>query len=924
LTTRASGAATGYSFTTSSATTDQSGDFTGASFFAGPNPGAFSGGHDAGTPDSGDVTISVNGTNYTVSFGAGDTGSTIATRLASAMSGSAVVSASAVGNQVNLTSKTVGSAGNAALSASYTWNTAIFPQPSFTTTASGVFGGYDAMLLDNNPYKTLYAYDALGNLYCVEQHGDATSGTACPATPPGPTDAPVAPDPNNAWRRRLFAYDSLSRLRWASNPESGVITYTYDADGELLQKTSPAPNQTGTATQTVSYCYDELHRVTGKGYGAQSCPLATPVVTYAYDSGANAKGHLTSLTDQAGTASYGYDILGRLATETRTLTGANNASISKNLSYEYNLDGSLYKLHYPSGAVVTYTPDSGGRTLSAVDGGSGINYVTGATYGPDSALTGFVSGSGGAAAITSSFTYNKRLQPLTMSATAPSQTVFAIGYDFHAGNGTAGSGNDNGNVFGIINYKDTTHGRDQTFTYDALNRLLTAQNTGTDCSVTILQNKTEYWGNSYGYDAWGNLLQKNVTKCGAENLTVTADAHNWIHASGTDYLYDAAGNMTRNVTPTVQTYTYDQENRLTGAAGYTYTYDADGNRVKKSNNSTGTLYWYMTPGIVGESDLSGNLTDEYVFFDGERVARKSTNGVFYYFSDHLKTASVVTDSSGNIRSESDFYPWGGELQFVANDSNHYKFTGKERDTETGLDYFGARHYSNGLGRWVSADWSPTPIPVPYADIHDPQTLNLYQFVGGNPASKADPDGHEGPGSYEGMVAMANSIGDRFAEDFNAIKNAMSGPELPHGQTPALENMRQQLQQCPCPANQKQEDSKQNNNNNSKSTNQNESGGQSSPKQNAGTPNGTARAPSKIDRAQFKAEREAFWKAEAKNHPEKYSAKDLAKMEKGRAPTGADGHPVELHHVDRTPTGPKEPLTRTDHRLGDNYKKNHPD
>jgi RHS repeat-associated protein len=103
---------------------------------------------------------------------------------------------------------------------------------------------------------------------------------------------------------------------------------------------------------------------------------------------------------------------------------------------------------------------------------------------------------------------------------------------------------------------------------------------------------------------------------------------------------------------------------------------------------------------------------------------------------------VITDSLGNIKSESDFYPWGGELQFVNNDSNHYKFTGKERDTETGLDYFGARYYSNGLGRWVSADWSPMPIPVPYADFHDPQSLNLYGFVGGNPASKADPDGHQ--------------------------------------------------------------------------------------------------------------------------------------------------------------------------------------
>jgi RHS repeat-associated protein len=199
--------------------------------------------------------------------------------------------------------------------------------------------------------------------------------------------------------------------------------------------------------------------------------------------------------------------------------------------------------------------------------------------------------------------------------------------------------------------------------------------------------------------------------------------------------------MTFNATPPTQTYTFDQENRITGAAGYTYTYDGDGNRVRKSNSSTGTLYWYMTPGIVGESDLSGNLTDEYVFFDGERVARKSTNGVFYYFSDHLKTASVVTDSLGNIKSESDFYPWGGELQFVNNDSNHYKFTGKERDSETGLDYFGARYYSNGLGRFITPDWAAKATAVPYAEFSDPQSLNLYSYVRNVPTTRLDPDGH---------------------------------------------------------------------------------------------------------------------------------------------------------------------------------------
>ena len=87
----------------------------------------------------------------------------------------------------------------------------------------------------------------------------------------------------------------------------------------------------------------------------------------------------------------------------------------------------------------------------------------------------------------------------------------------------------------------------------------------------------------------------------------------------------------------------------------------------------------MTPGIVGESDLLGTMQSEYIFFNGERVARKDYpgNAVSYYFSDHLKTASVITDSAGNIKSESDYYPWGGELQFSNYDSNNYKYGGHE-------------------------------------------------------------------------------------------------------------------------------------------------------------------------------------------------------------------------------------------------------
>ncbi|HET6844915.1 MAG TPA: RHS repeat-associated core domain-containing protein [Candidatus Angelobacter sp.] len=722
---KTTGSATNYSLSSSTSEGDPS-DFGSGSFFGATSGATLTGGQNASsTPDTGTVRATVNGTQYSVSYGPGDTASSIAGRLAAAISTGSYASASASGGTISLISKTAGGAGNYSLAASSTWNTGQFTNPSFTASTSGgsLAGGFDARVLGNNPYITLYFYDALGNLLCVEQHG-AVSGTGCSASPSGDAASP--------WRVRRFTYDSLSHLLTASNPETGVISYFYDNNGNLLQKVMPTPNQTGTAQHTISFCYDQLNRVTGKAYSWQNCqgtqlPSGTAAVSYTYDSGTNGIGHLTSLTDQAGSGIYHYDVLDRLSSETRVIAG-----VSKNLSYTYNLDGSLKSITYPSGATVTYTPDSAGRVLSAVDIGNSINYVTGATYGAGGALTGFISGNSSSfAGITSSFSFNNRQQPVNMSAASPSATLFSLNYDFHNGSGN------NGNVWGITNNKDTT--RNQTFTYDPLNRLTSAQNAGTNCTQNTLNGKTKFWGNSYSYDAWGNLLTKTPTKCSAENITLTASASNQLQG----YSYDAAGNMTHDLS-TGSNYTFDQENRITGAAGYTYTYDADGDRVEKSNGTTSTLYWYMTPGIVAESDLSGNLQSEYVFFDGERVARKDlpSGNVAYYFSDNLKTASVIADAAGNIKSESDYYPWGGELQFANSDSNHYKFTGKERDSETGLDYFGARYYGNSLGRFITPDWAAKATAVPYADFADPQSLNLYTYVRNIPTTRLDADGHD--------------------------------------------------------------------------------------------------------------------------------------------------------------------------------------
>jgi RHS repeat-associated protein len=101
-------------------------------------------------------------------------------------------------------------------------------------------------------------------------------------------------------------------------------------------------------------------------------------------------------------------------------------------------------------------------------------------------------------------------------------------------------------------------------------------------------------------------------------------------------------------------------------------------------------------------------------------------------------------------------------------------TGKERDAETGLDYFGARYFSSAQGRFTSPDWSATPQPVPYADLTDPQTLNLYSYVRNNPLSKADTDGHCGlwPLTCTSFKEFTKSLPDRIVGGLKGEANAI--------------------------------------------------------------------------------------------------------------------------------------------------------
>ncbi len=138
----------------------------------------------------------------------------------------------------------------------------------------------------------------------------------------------------------------------------------------------------------------------------------------------------------------------------------------------------------------------------------------------------------------------------------------------------------------------------------------------------------------------------------------------------------------------------------------------------------------------------------------------------YYYSDYLGSASKIvgiTGSSAGVQEQYYYYPYGGTQSQIGSDPNHYKFTGKERDSESNLDNFGARYYGFTMGRFMTPDWAARPTSVPYAVFGDPQSLNLYGYVRNDPVSRADANGHcyfgncdssgynDGPGSLIGAM-----------------------------------------------------------------------------------------------------------------------------------------------------------------------------
>ncbi len=522
-------------------------------------------------------------------------------------------------------------------------------------------------------YLTAYTYDALDDLKTVNQGAQA----------------------------RSFTYDSLKRLLSATNPESGTVNYTsYDANGNLRSKTDAR----GIIT---NYQYDALNRLTNRSY--QNDPSNTPAVSYTYDAAgfSNSKGRLTKVNSTVSMTNYtGYDAMGRVSGSSQ-VTNAQTYSFA----YGYNLAGGMTSETYPSGRTVLTGYDTAGW-VNGVTGSGSKTYASSFFYWPHGAVNSMTLGN----SLVETTVFGPRLQPTSIAA----GTLLSLVYNY-------GSTNNNGNVVSQA-ITAGSFSATQIYGYDGVNRLTSA-------------SEGSNWTETYGYDPYGNRTNVSVSSSYLPTYAPAPSmdgANKNRFATSAGFAYDNAGNLTQApVVPggATQTFGYDAENNLINfnSAAATYAYDGDGRRVQKGVGSSTTVFVY---------DATGKLAAEY--------SNTSTtgSGTKYITADHLGSTRVVTDASGAVLARHDYLPFGEEIPalfgnrssvtgYNNSDDTRQKFTGKERDSESGLDYYLARYHGSSLGRFTSPDPEQASGFL-YPD--DPQSWNGYAYARNNPLKMVDSAG----------------------------------------------------------------------------------------------------------------------------------------------------------------------------------------
>jgi RHS repeat-associated protein len=217
----------------------------------------------------------------------------------------------------------------------------------------------------------------------------------------------------------------------------------------------------------------------------------------------------------------------------------------------------------------------------------------------------------------------------------------------------------------------------------------------------------------------------------------------------TGWLYDAAGDVLKDDS---HTYTYDAENRIQTVDGTTsYAYDGENNRVAELTGGTiQKEFLYDFQGrLMTEIGLDFKAARANIFVGNDLFAEDAPDP--YRSSTPTATLLRIMDQVGTLRAREDIganwvgacssLPYGDAMNCSV-DPSDMLFTSKERDSESELDYFGARYYNSTRGRWMSPDWSAAKQDaVPYATLTNPQSLNLYGYALDSPLRRADKDGH---------------------------------------------------------------------------------------------------------------------------------------------------------------------------------------
>ena len=586
---------------------------------------------------------------------------------------------------------------------------------------------------NNATLETDYTYNALDNLTAVDQWGGAAG--------------------SSGERQRRFVYDGLGRLTSSQNPEAGAITYAFtnSAGGPCSTDTGDPCSRTDARGITTTYSYDALARLSGKSYSND--PTATPAVAFVYDSPrggwtfidqttpkissvaqTNLVGRLSYATNGTATTLYGYDLVGRktLKSECTPLTCASGDHYDVHAFYD--LAGNIVASDRGLDALKNAAMPNQGFYY----GGLALNY-NGA--GQVTAASADISDATHPSSILSQLTYTPfgTLQTIELGSQYGQGTLYdkrgrmINRYSINASGALVVADQWNYDaVSNVVGISDSVYGN-SSYQYDTLNRL-------------VQQGLNASTGVQYTYDSWGNKVAETSTGGSTYQWSAAASSSN----QATSILqYDSAGNVTQDG---LHNYVYDAESRMIGVPdeGVRYIYDAEGMRVATVNAGTvAAEYIYNMDGELSTTVApDGSLVRGILRVDdihwGDYTAGSGSGGGTTEFRlvDHVGTLLAKGDNSGNLIQSCLSQPFGENMNCNPDmDYTESHFADKKRDQESGLDYFGARYYSSVMGRWMSPDWADRPEAVPYSDLMNPQSLNLYGYVNNNPLSRADKDGH---------------------------------------------------------------------------------------------------------------------------------------------------------------------------------------